>query len=149
MRSKRELIHRCDFCAKHYHRCDACARHEGHCFKNPHRMPHLGEVTTAHSRAADDAERGAAPPWWPGDTGLMFTEYGWVRVPGYGIEWSSIGPDGFAPNETWPNHDDEPVNESKWWEARQFLVIEPIGDEEGRIRLKPGIEVVCQAQEPK
>lgn len=145
MRSKKELIHRCDFCSKHYHRRDACAHHEEHCFKNPHREPYLGELTTAHSIAAENAGAGNAPPWWPGDTGLMFTEYGWVRIPGYEVTWYSIGPNGFAPEETWPEHEGKPLDESKWSNT-EGAVLDWLGDEEGTRILKPGVEVVCQAQ---
>ena len=149
MRSKRELIHRCEFCSKHYHRPSACVRHEQHCFGNTHRLPYDGEVTLASQTGEWQdgvwVHHETMPPWWPGSPGLIYADkVGWLRVPYYA--WSR-GIGHAPPQEQWPG--DKPLPGIKPWEYRLSSVMyydENPATGHGWWALENGVEVVCQAQ---
>lgn len=119
--------YKCEHCGKLHRRRCACAKHELRCWKNPERVPLVGELTRAwltgrvvNYGMSDDlpdgfmwmewTRRSEPPPsWWPGETwddglGKIFDGVAWHSVPGWTLG-PEIGAHGLAvapPEDKWP-----------------------------------------------
>lgn len=71
--------YRCPHCRKLYEMEHYAKLHLTHCWWNPNRQPKIGELTFESDKYAGVWESS----WHPGRAGMMFTEGGWVEVPGY------------------------------------------------------------------
>lgn len=81
---------KCPYCQRHYASPRGARSHARHCWKNPQRLPRLGEISCLRTEPyGDEAE------WWPG-FGMIYTSDGWLPVPGYELDRE----DG---TETWPD----------------------------------------------
>lgn len=67
------VVWRCPFCKRSRTRKSATGGHIRHCFKNPDRVPRVGELSREHY---DEP-----PPWWPGE-GKIWDGERWRDVPG-------------------------------------------------------------------
>ncbi len=145
MHTNKRTIYYCSHCERrHYHSSAPRRHHEGHCFKNPDRAPYFGELTSAEHLGSydwDPDDSDDAAPWWPGETGLMFTWHGWVRVPGYAQEGRRGGS---SYGEVWPEMDVGPERRLRLPEVEPLIRVGFVYADESET-LKPGIEVVCAA----
>ena len=106
--------YRCEDCKRVFLTAYGCAKHELRCWRNPHRVPRVGEVTLVSQM--EYAEGGAQPfpAWWPGETwleglGKIWDGKAWQVVPGWELGgsqkygyydiWPAVGPGSMA--EDW------------------------------------------------
>lgn len=90
----------CSFCAKKkWVRKSRTITHELTCYKNPDRVPYVGEMTFIGQTGKivdyghDDSVNGRwlewndheMPKWWPGESGMIWTGEEWIKVPGYSV----------------------------------------------------------------
>ncbi len=134
-------MYQCDHCGRKIRRRPRMADHERRCFKNPERVPYLGELTMVRSTGyyVTCYSEGNMPPgiswcewvdnplpsWWPSELGkydgcgCLFTPDGWIALEGYRQEYEP--PSGFPRNgsaeEVWPDG----VQSLKPWARLQWF----------------------------
>lgn len=121
--------------------------HVRHCFRNPERVPRVGELThtwqTGRSVTCPGWHYGVEssvyewyphetmPTWWPGE-GKIWDGSAWRDVPGYRKEPAPPGhmhPGGAPPRDVWPALHGVPLDEVKPAHLR-LAVLEREGEEE-------------------
>lgn len=119
---------RCEFCKRRKaQRKSVTVKHESTCYKNPGRVPYVGELTYIGQTGSVQGygydasiegnwyewqEKDVMPAWWPGEAGMIWDGERWHQVPGY--EQTPPRPGhgcaGGAPyEEEWPEIDGTPL----------------------------------------